>query len=255
MTGKNHIKTSVPISLLSLSVIGMITVTNFGHTFGVLLFSLIGALAPDIDTYKSLAFWKNPFFKIMRFLVLFLIKASIVLFLVAGSLSFFYEQLPYRKEFFIFAFAFMAIFVFEKKFPLVTYYVIPLILLGLLVLNGAPIYQAMGLIGIIIIISGHRKVTHSLDFLLLLSLVLLLLPKTSVYMYLAFLIGYAIHLLMDLFTGRLVVSFILPLISFGNIRKRYISLKLTDYDSKTADLMAYSLFFVTAGTYFYLYFL
>lgn len=251
MKGRDHILVSTPGGLLITFVLSLITLATPLLVAASAVTALIGALAPDYDTFKSKAFWDNPFSQlIMKVSKLLLIGVSITAFTLAGY--HFYVMGTLQTVYFVVASVSLLLALIEQTTPIISYYVLPSIISILVFVYSPMVYKIIAVLMLLIIWRGHRKVTHALDFYGILFLPLLFIEYNLWAPYVAFLGGYGLHLCMDILTGGLPISFILPLLTLGKIKSRKISFFITRYDSIAATLIAIAVSSLLTGILVYI---
>jgi len=245
MLGKNHVKVNLSYYALLYMLAPSLFLILFSETrvLASIVMVVIGSLLPDIDTRYGLINKNNPALtgmtKVAR-------KSSgcltTIIFCFAGGYLLYKTNMLWGKmTYFIVALVLLLpyFFIVEKRvseyFSKMAYSVFFLLLGGLLLYHGLwlnfnLIFIILGVLSIFVVFTKHRGLFHTLDGALFVCLALYYvfngIGQSELFPPLAF--GYVCHLLVgDILTPTgITVSFLLPILSFGKIKEKNVSLNV-----------------------------
>lgn len=250
MTGRTHIKFGVFIALGLLMVFGMMpaarNVLSFIAIVGV---SVFGSIAPDMDTWQSLSYYKNPVARTVSNLVRLVLVMAIITLL--GYLVYRHTMLSLtlaEAAIYFGALLFLLfVVILESSEPVISYLIF-MVMVGLLLIFAVDGLWPVGVIMLAIAFSGHRNLTHSLDFFLLMGVLMyFFVPKEYQLYAISYIAAYGTHLVLDMLSGQILVSIFLPVISLGKVPKWRVGVPLvtSDFDEKVFGTVAVLMLVVT----------
>ena len=243
MRSIEHSITSIPIALLFVPA-SLWSQANHVQNIMLVLVALVASVIADVDTTHSNAIWKNPIFLAAHKTIRIALCIASFLGAIYG-LYLLLEGKPYINIF-VASMALLIGMLIERKHPYITYYVMPSVLSIIMLLSMDIRLQFAGVLIILVVWSGHRTITHSLDFFVLLSFGIYFLTSETYHVAgIVFIVSYGTHLIMDILTGKLLVSYFLPLVTFNRIKRKYITLRVVRYDSIGATMIATAIMFIS----------